>query len=644
MLIAGAIGVGISTVARAGGMPAVILQALPVSISDMFRDADRGWLLASALCVAGAAVLARWGRATRVVSRGRRWVPVAGAVLGLGVAVLLAAWQNPLYDDSASSIRAWRGFSPAGLTFGLLLACALLAGALAFRRRDRLLATISTTVIGVLAVLPLIQTPATFDSTFNNEFTLDEILAPASGRMPGFDYVNQYESLLGYPLALVTRLFPAQYAQNPEAFAVGWLIVLQVCTLALATATAIRLAPRGIRWVMPLVVIPFAYLVDVVGLQYYGATPMRTFLPVLLLAVIAFIALARRGRRPTWWATLVPGVVAGMAAFNNLDFGVPAAVAAAVAIATFPQQWRARGRALIWFAVGAFAFVAAMLLAGAATGRQYHPGYSLFFVRNFGVSGIMSVDGPVFGLHTGFVLLGVVGAAVAGLGLRRSIGRARVLYQAILFQSVFLVLALAYYSGRSVTPTLVTGSCLLAAVLFALLVAAGYPVLLQLRRRGWRRLALVDWIAVAAIVLTLGTSVASWARFPSPVDAVAHLSRSTEPYRTGHDPSPALDALPPGTDLIGILAISGSVWSARLGVPNANLFLHSDYIQWYGAADLECLYIEGLPGSTLVTTRTLYGNLSTSLECAHALRLESVRSLVTVDDGTPVEWVSIERR
>jgi hypothetical protein len=613
-----------------------------VPIAIFGGDPDKVWVVILWLCalaaVIGALILARGRPTNRVLT--------AAAVPSLALAVLLAFWQDPAVP------LTFVGFSWIALGVGVLAAAAIVVWVVPRVGRPRLFLVLSTVLVSAAGIWPLLETPATFASGINNAYVFSELLAPATGRMPGFDFASQYENLLGYPLAIAAAVFPAGFARAPEWFAVVWLVVLQVVTLGAALLAVERVAPKRIRWWVPLVVIPIAYLAGApLGLSYFAALPIRTVLPTVLLLVMVYLGMRNRGRLYRWWVPASLGLVAGITALNNLDFGIPALLAClgVVVLSTRSIRSAALGGGL--YLVAAVVVPAIYAAIGTVTGRSIHLSYLLFFVRNFGVDGIFDVSMPVFGLYTAIVFIGVVGLALGVVGVRLVTGRERVLHQAILFQSAWLLLSLVYFSGRSLTQTLVIGSAFQVAVLVALLILAAYSRVIFLRRLTIATWSANDWISVAAFVLLIAIPIASLAYFPSPVREVQRLGRAFTPSTKTldylvPDPTKAVAQLPAGVRLIGLLSVSSAMWGEKLGIPNADLYSHPAYLNFNSGSDLECAYLTSLPGHALLTTHDNAVTMSRSAVCTSEFDFSHVERVggASSQPLTDYSWVLLTRR
>jgi hypothetical protein len=637
-LTMGLVGVIVTTVAGAVGVPIEIAQAVP--LGNLVADPDRVWIVAVWAVTAAALVASLWVESASGPLAQRFLVLSAAAGAGLGLVLL--AWRNQSYGD------LWVGFGPLRSALSVVVAIVGLAVLLRSIRGIRFLAVLTSTVLALVTIVYLLESPETFVVSNDNGFTFEEMLAPSSGRMPGFDYINQYSTLLGYPLALAAGVARDVFNQSPSWFAVIWLIILQFVTLFVAVATVIRLAPRRIAWLMPAIVIPVAFLVGADGLLYYANLPLRFFLPTVLLAAIGWFGVRHAASSRPWWVPVTIGVLGGACAFNNLDYGVPAFLAGGVVVIARSLVWRESFRAGLLYLAGSAAIPVVVVLAGALTGRQLHPGYLLFFVRSFGIDGLMNERMPTIGLHAAFVFLGIVGAVVGVLGARATSRKISARHQALLFQSVWMLLSLIYFSGRSLTPTLVNGTAFLASVNVALLLSVGFSHLVLLRRVPFRERSLADWIATVAIVALAAAPVAAWTYFPSVETQTEKYKRALDPRDDAlvylePDPRPPLALVPGDRSLIGVISVSGSTWQPRTGVRNASLFLHPNYLALPTGAELQCDYLRSLSGEILLTTDNQLAILGRSEICKYDFDFTTT-TRVAHDPIFDVEWVTVARR
>jgi hypothetical protein len=612
-----------------------------VSRARLAEDPDRVWIVC--VWILGTLVaIAAHSLERRFVGGGG--VPrgvVLTAWAGAACALLLFAVRNDWYGT------VWVGFTLDRVAVGIVLASMLIYLTLSSARWSTSLLVVSSVVVALLGLAFLFETPYTFVANHDNSFTLEDLLAPSAGRMPGFDYVAQYTTLLGLPLAVVAGLAPALFAHSPQFFAVAWVVLLQILTFVIAITSAVRVAPRRLRWMMPAIVLPVAFLVGADGLLYYADLPLRFFLPTLMLGVVIALTLNWRSDSRYWWRTAVLGIVGGAAAFNNLDFGIPGLLAGGVVVVASAVTWRRRLIGSGIYVLASVAIPGVSVAAGALTGRSLHPDYLLFFVRSFGLEGFFSERMPFFGLHVSFVFLGLIAVAIGALGARSTVRRTAALYRAILFQGAWLVLSLVYFSSRSLTPTLVTGSCFLAAVLLALLLAAAFSSLRLVARSRPSMWTSAGVLTCIAAVLALAVPIAAWTNFPSVQSAAEKFARVGQPSADAlvylaPDPTVAVAKLA-DAHLIGILSVSGSTWQSRLGVRNVSLFVHPNYLELGDGAQMQCAYLEGLAGDLLLTTSNQAAVLDESGACADQLDFEGTR-FVADEPVYGTDWVVVPRR
>jgi hypothetical protein len=645
---AAAVTVTLGTILTKVRVPHAIADITLLHIGSFLGDTDKAWILLVWLCGAVAVVLCmvldrRAGE--HPFGPGARRLGACVVGVGIALTLILSVWKN----REVQLPGRFDGLGFPAMALGLVLAVVVCALIVRGKLNPRVMLVISLVVMSLLAIAPLFQTANSFVAGGNNSFTFDELLAPANGRLSGFDFIAQYETLLGLPLAALAGVAPGWFASNPEGFAIGWLIVLQLATILLAVAAVLRVAPRNIRWLIPLTIVAIAYLAGPTGLDYYAVLPMRVILPTVLFATIVLFGWRSLARHPRWWMPGVLGFIGGIAAVNNPDFGAPAALAGLITVLMIARSWRRVIRAGATYIAGAILAPAIYLGLGSLTHGAYHLSYTLFFIQNFALNNFMNVDMPTFGLHDGFVLLGIVGVVIGALGTRRRTGRNAVLHQAMFFQGSLQLLTLVYFSGRSLTETLMTSEAFIAAVLLALLIAAGLPHLRVLYRVGVRSWRFPDWSAVVVIVLSLALPIAALQFFPLGMVPSTIARAISPPSGTiaylRPNPAAALKAVPPGTRLMGVVTVAGTVWSMRLHVTNADVFLNPYYIALGDGAQVECQYLATLKGASVLITRADLDALGSSPTCKQVLNFGTSR-VVASRSGSEKhssDWMLIDR-
>ena len=180
------------------------------------------------------------------------------------------------------------------------------------------------------------------------------------------------------------------------------------------------------------------------------------------------------------------GLFSGITALNNIDFGVPAAIAVFLAISISSLSSRKFVVTSFAFAVG---FIAPTLMYSIflkLNGTSLDASAFLFYAQIFGIDGFFLVPMEGFGLHVLTVSL-FVSATVIGLIILLnsrqsplSIGYMQGL--ALFLAGSWSLLTLPYFSGRSLVPTLFGGYAVqtaLVAVCFLPLMRASFMKLIR---------------------------------------------------------------------------------------------------------------------------------------------------------------------
>ncbi|MBE7191637.1 MAG: hypothetical protein INR66_04050 [Gordonia polyisoprenivorans] len=623
--------------------PGRFLADVPI-LGRMLADTDKVWVVALWLLVAsivlGALIQPRGGSALL-----SRTVVLATSSVGTGLVVVLGAWRDPSLHP-----EAWEGFGPVWWLAGALIAvAAVFVQSRMGWSSSRVLLGVSGAAAALLCVVPLLQTTHGFSVGYDNSFTLNEILAPSAGRLAGFDFAQQYTVLLGLPLALVRMIFPDAFDTDPASWALGWVIVLQVVTLAAGTVAGLLNSDRRSAWSVPLVVVGVTFLAGGGALYYYADLPLRFVMPALLY--LSVVVVVRRGLRAV--GVLAIGAAAGAAALNNVEFGVPALLATAATVVVATPTLRSAATRLVVLVGGAALSLVAYLGLGMLFEGRFRTSYLTFIARNFGGGNTGDVDMPVWGLHLAFVALGVASLVYGVIGSRGGSGRTRRRRLALVWCSAWLVLSLVYYSGRSLTPTLVAGSCFPAALVLSCLVPDALVVLgatARLLRRRRFRAALRQ--RVLASFLVLAAVCAAWLGYPGWGPTAMMFERTARdravPLFLEPDPRPALRE----TDrrgLIGAIAVSGFDWQLRTGVRDVGLFSFPGYIGFPGAQDAQCEYLRRFPGDHLLTTRSTAYALSLSQTCQADFDFSKPRLLGRIPSYPTLgrymdRWIVLSRR
>jgi len=350
-------------------------------------------------------------------------------------------------------------------------------------------------------------------------WAMGDTLAILNGRTPLVDFHPLYGTLWAYVAAVPMRAWG-------ETITVFSLVMTGASALALLTVYAtlrrvIRSPALALAAYLPLLATSLFAVAPPPGhpqawrmsnAAVYSVWPMRCAGPLLLLWLTARHLRGERPRR-AWGLFLLAGLVA----INNVEFGVGALAATAVALACAPATWsRAALRRLaldtLAGLLGAVLLVTALtLVRGGALPRV---ALLLEFPRVFGVLGLTAVPMPTVGFHLTVYATIVAAIATAATRVARRAADS-VLTGLLAWSGVFGLGASSYFAGRSDPLKLAALLPAWALTLVLLLVVT----MRALGARGWRRPAPAELL----VLLGFALAACSLAQLPAPWHEVSRL-------------------------------------------------------------------------------------------------------------------------
>ena len=297
----------------------------------------------------------------------------------------------------------------------------------------------------------------------HSKYVLNDLLIQASGRWPYSDVMPQYVGLLGLPLKLVA-LFSPSLTVNSALIWVNFLMVTEVFLLAWVTRKVLHLKSWAVSTLLPVSVIfikvqPNDEIWGSIA-QHMNLVPARTVLPIVLLSSLLRLAKTQGFRNQQLSASLV-GLVAGVTAFNNPEFGIPASIAAIIILTALLLNRTltvALFSTFIFIMLLTFGFV---FLIYALFGESLSVSTWLTMIRVHGLDGYMNLPMPDFGLWIFFYSILGCSAIIGVLLLFK-----RVRFHGLDVENLNAVIVLAfsglwgsstlfYFSGRSLVPEIV---------------------------------------------------------------------------------------------------------------------------------------------------------------------------------------------
>jgi hypothetical protein len=521
----------------------------------------------------------------------RALVLVSQLLLCAGLVAATIAQRYVVQDNIPTR---WRIFSVptlvAGVGVAVALTFALRTPALArriaqppvMRRRWAaacLLAAIVATVVWVLPAVATDHTAATGPFPDIPPWAMADTYAVLDGRTPLVDYHAVYGQLWGYVAAGPMALLGATIGVFTTVMALG---------SALAMIAVYAVLRRLVRDPLTALVLYLPWLATglfevatplvhwrVSNVSVFSLWPMRYAGPWLLAWLTVRHLDGARPRLP-WTLALV----GGLAAINNLEFGIAALAATFVALACAPERrsLRALGR-LAASAVGGVlaAVVLVALLTLVRSGSLPRFGLLSEFPHLFGSLGLVSLPMPTLGFHLVVYATFAAALAVAAVRLARSAGDVP-LTAMLAWSGVFGLGCASYFAGRSD-----------ALKLAALFPAWGFTLtlLLVLVARPLAKRSSSRWPSPAelAVLVGFGVTVCSLAQVQAPWRELARLRAEDAPavYRAP-DAHRFVGALTDPGDRVALLMPLGHRVAYDLGVVNVSPYGTTDELatraQW----------------------------------------------------------------
>jgi len=553
-------------------------------------------LLGPLLVAGGALALARRrrGGAARPAL-----VTASQAGLLLFVVACVIAQQRHVYDPTFTGERAAHRMvviTLPTLAVAVLLALTtawalqrseLVARASALVRespRRRIAAIAVATLFGLLWLLSAFDTDGTIELanrsvTENVAFWSDEAFSLLGGHAPLVDFHAQYGHLWAYLAAGALSLFGATLAVYAAVMLAG-----TACTLAAVLATFRRVAggwPAALVLFVPFTATSFYMEVGPLRNRYgpanlFSLFPIRYFGPYVLLWLVV-----RRVQRGAAGPPLALFALAGLAAINNLEFGLPAFGATLLALAATAGDRSPRalarlgGAALAGVAI-ALALVAALTLAVA--GSLPHLGMLATFPGIYGSEGFGLLPMPALGLHLVVYVTFAAAIVVAVVRLAApAAGDGAPLTTALAWSGLFGLGAGSYFAGRSHPHVLIDLFSAWALALSLLTIVAVQAVV----RRGVRRPQLAELLVLAGF----GVMLCSLAQTPTPWSQARRLWDTRPPrQRVATATTKVVDRLTTRGEPVALLLFLGHRIAYELGLddvaPYANMDSMMTEQQW----------------------------------------------------------------
>ena len=314
-------------------------------------------------------------------------------------------------------------------------------------------------VLGVFyipAVLPLRSNIVLGDITTH---VFNELLAPLAGNFPGADSIPQYNSLLGFPILIVSQLTGLKIAISIIPL---WISVINLGILATLTAIWLRLFPNtskliALTGVCSIILARSSNLPGAFTIASFPSWTVRMALPALIALLLHISVSQRRARSSACW-TIALGATTSLSLLNNFEFGITCttSIISTILILVISKKLPWSFLLIHIFAMTTTIFLINFLYS--INGKTLKLQFLTIIAREFGAQGFGSWPMPIFGFF-------LVVYAIAGLAILFSISQIKALPSLPLsihsknlgadaalafFAGLWTLSSLAFYSARSV--------------------------------------------------------------------------------------------------------------------------------------------------------------------------------------------------
>lgn len=299
--------------------------------------------------------------------------------------------------------------------------------------------------------------------TYHSRYVFNDLLIFSTGKMPFTEITPQYIGVLGWPLRLFSFL-PSDFVVNLAVVWVSALVVFEIFLIALLSKRALGTRYWAIAAVLPVLVMFVKVQPNMRAwgslAQHLNLIPGRTVMPILLLFILSSFTTSKVERHKDSFAIGL-GFVSILTGFNNVEFGIPAAIASLIIVLCMIFSSKLNKRCLNFYFTGIvsgflFVFGLYQINDSSLTLSSW-----LVMIRAHGVDGFMNLAMPYFGLWIFFyAVLG--SSAVLGLSkIARDFKDSEISGEEtrstilLSFGGLWGSATLFYFSGRSLVPEIV---------------------------------------------------------------------------------------------------------------------------------------------------------------------------------------------
>ena len=378
-------------------------------------------------------------------------------------------WGDPTFE--ANNGNLWYGW---GDKFAMLIAIGGVLSTYLFTKYQNYYNPLvsrdlkSILDVGVFSILIIYYLPSIIQpfsgiiDLFHSTIFLNEILIFSSGKMPYVDVAVQYSSLLGMPLKFISFL-DGEVIVNSALIWINCLVIFEIGLIAFRVRKALKLNSWAIAILLPVAIIFVKVQPNTKeegGLaQFMSSVPGRTLLPIVLLALLSAFASTKK-LKAKLTLSLSLGIFTVFTAFNNIEFGAPAAITTILILILINGRGRSVTKIFGLFVVGVLTGLLLIFSIYALSGSVFTFASWTYMLKTYGGATRWLVEMPIFGLWVFFFSILGTSAIIGSLKIFKNsriktasieMTRSSIL---LAFGGIWGSATLFYFSGRSVPPVL----------------------------------------------------------------------------------------------------------------------------------------------------------------------------------------------
>jgi hypothetical protein len=378
-------------------------------------------------------------------------------------------WGDPTFD--ANNGNLWYGW---GDKFALSIAIGGVLSTYLFTRYQNYYNPLvsrdlkSILDVGAFSILIIYYLPSIIQpfsgiiDLFHSTVFLNEILIFSSGKMPYVDVAVQYSSLLGMPVKFISFL-NGQVIVDSALIWINCLVIFEIGLIAFLARKALKLNSWAIAILLPVAIIFVKVQPNTKeegGLaQFMSTIPGRTLFPIVSLVLLSALASTKK-LKAKLTLSLSLGIFTVFTAFNNIEFGVPAAITTIFILILTNGRVHPVLQIFGLFVAGVFIGFLSIFSIYRFNGSNLTFTSWIYMLKTYGVATRWLVKMPIFGLWVFFFSILGTSAIIGSLKLlqnsRIKTASTEMTRSSILlaFNGIWGSATLFYFSGRSLPPVL----------------------------------------------------------------------------------------------------------------------------------------------------------------------------------------------